>query len=111
MNFWEQLTEMSIAGIEVWRILALFMAILIAFVAGRMTRFFLRRAADHLDERYPPVLAVALRAIERSIGPALALAAQDTIKNFFGSLMLFVDKPFEMGDRIVVGISMAPLKR
>ena len=183
-----------------------------------MTRFFLRRAADHLDERYPPVLAVALRAIERSIGPALfvaglrvglfflilpetiaglahtlmsilfvlalsyvvycffdvvdhwltafsektesklddmlapvvrkslrvtivvlalldvatilsdkpltsvlaglgvgglalALAAQDTIKNFFGSLMLFVDKPFEMGDRIVVGIPMTPLKR
>jgi len=50
------------------------MAILIAFVAGRMTRFFLRRAADHLDERYPPVLAVALRAIERSIGPALFVA-------------------------------------
>ena len=71
MNFWEQLTETSIAGIEAWRILALFMTILIAFVAGRMTRFFLRRAADHLDERYPPVLAVALRAIERSIGPAL----------------------------------------
>ncbi len=210
MNFWEQLTETSIAGIEVWRILALFMAILIAFMAGQVTRYFLRRAADHLDKRYPPVLAVALRAIERSIGSvllvaglrvglfflplpemvagltdtlvsilfvlslafvvyclvdvvdhwltsfsqktdsklddmlapvvrkslrvtivilafvqvatilsdkpitsilaglgvgglALALAAQDTIKNFFGSLMLFVDKPFEMGDRIVVG--------
>ncbi len=210
MNFWEQLTETSIAGIEIWRILALFMAILIAFVVGQITRYFLRRAADHLDERYPPILAVALRAIERSIGPvlfvaglrvglfflilpetitgladtlmsilfvlalayviycfvdvvdhwltafsektesklddmlapvvrkslrvtivilafvqvatilsdkpltsvlaglgvgglALALAAQDTIKHFFGSLMLFVDKPFEMGDRIVVG--------
>ena len=36
-------------------------------------------------------------------GLALAVAAQDTIKNFFGSLMLFVDKPFEMGDRIVAG--------
>ncbi len=210
MNFWEQLTETSIAGFEIWRLLALFMAILIAFVTGRISRYFLRRAADHLDEQYPPVLAVALRAIERSIGPvlfvaglrvglfflllpemvagltdtlvsilfvlalayvvycfvdvvdhwltafsqktesklddmlspvvrkslrvtiailafvqvatilsdkpitsilaglgvgglALALAAQDTIKNFFGSLMLFVDKPFEMGDRIVAG--------
>ena len=210
MNFWEQLTETSIAGIEIWKILALFIAILIAFMASQITRYFLRRAADHLDQRYPPVLAVALRAIERSIGPvllvsglrvglfflllpemvaglahtlvsilfvlalayvvycfvdvvdhwltafsqktesklddmlapvvrkslrvtivllafvqvatilsdkpitsllaglgvgglALALAAQDTIKNFFGSLMLFVDKPFEMGDRIVVG--------
>jgi MscS family membrane protein len=35
-------------------------------------------------------------------GLALALAAQDTIKNFFGSIVLFADKPFEMGDRIVV---------
>jgi len=35
-------------------------------------------------------------------GLAVALAAQDTIKNFFGSIVLFVDKPFEMGDRIVV---------
>ncbi len=35
-------------------------------------------------------------------GVALALAAQDTIKNFFGSLVLFADKPFELGDRITV---------
>jgi MscS family membrane protein len=35
-------------------------------------------------------------------GLAFALAAQDTIKNFFGSIVLFTDKPFEMGDRIVV---------
>ena len=35
-------------------------------------------------------------------GLAVALAAQDTIKNFFGSIVLFIDKPFEMGDRIVV---------
>jgi len=35
-------------------------------------------------------------------GLAVALAAQDTIKNFFGSIVLFIDKPFEMGNRIVV---------
>lgn len=35
-------------------------------------------------------------------GLAVALAAQDTIKNFFGSLILFSDKPFEVGERIVV---------
>jgi MscS family membrane protein len=35
-------------------------------------------------------------------GLALALAAQDTIKNVFGSIVLFIDKPFEMGDRVVV---------
>jgi MscS family membrane protein len=35
-------------------------------------------------------------------GLAIALAAQDTIKNFFGSILLFFDKPFEIGDRIVI---------
>lgn len=37
-----------------------------------------------------------------SIGSlAIALAAQDTIKNFFGSIMIFADKPFRVGDAIL----------
>jgi len=36
-------------------------------------------------------------------GLAFALAAQDTIKNFFGSLMIFVDRPFQVGDWITSG--------
>jgi len=35
-------------------------------------------------------------------GLAVALAAQDTIKNFFGSLVIFADHPFQLGDRIKV---------
>ena len=35
-------------------------------------------------------------------GLAVALAAQDTVKNFFGSLVLFADQPFQLGDRVVV---------
>jgi MscS family membrane protein len=35
-------------------------------------------------------------------GLAIALAGQDTIKNFFGSLVIVGDKPFEIGDRIMV---------
>lgn len=31
-------------------------------------------------------------------GLAIALAAQDTIKNLFGSFTIFVDKPFQIGD-------------
>ena len=34
-------------------------------------------------------------------GIAIALAAQDTLKNFFGSFMIFLDKPFQIGDWIV----------
>lgn len=33
-------------------------------------------------------------------GLAFAFAAQDTLKNFFGSLMIFTDKPFQIGDWI-----------
>jgi len=36
-------------------------------------------------------------------GLAFALAAQDTIKNFFGSLMIFIDKPFQIGQWITSG--------
>ena len=35
-------------------------------------------------------------------GLAFALAAQDSIKNFFGSIMILVDKPFSVGERIVI---------
>jgi len=35
-------------------------------------------------------------------GLAVALAAQETIKNFFGSITVLTDKPFELGDRVVV---------
>ncbi len=33
-------------------------------------------------------------------GLALALAAQESLKNFFGSFMIFVDRPFQIGDWI-----------
>ena len=33
-------------------------------------------------------------------GLAFALAAQDTLKNMFGSLLIFLDKPFQVGDWI-----------
>ncbi|UCH19543.1 MAG: mechanosensitive ion channel [Deltaproteobacteria bacterium] len=35
-------------------------------------------------------------------GLAVALAAQDTLKNFFGSLMIMLDKPFSVGQRVLV---------
>ncbi len=34
-------------------------------------------------------------------GLAIALAAQDTLKNFFGSIMIFLDRPFQIGDWII----------
>ena len=34
---------------------------------------------------------------------AFALAAQDTIKNLFGSVVIFLDRPFQIGDWIIIG--------
>ena len=35
-------------------------------------------------------------------GLAFALAAKDTLANFFGSLVVFIDKPFQIGDWVVI---------
>jgi MscS family membrane protein len=35
-------------------------------------------------------------------GLAIALAAQDTLKNVFGGLMLALDRPFEVGQRVLI---------
>ncbi|MBI2825462.1 MAG: mechanosensitive ion channel family protein [Planctomycetia bacterium] len=83
------------------------------------------RTASKLDDMLVPLVRTSLRAIVIIFvllylaellaggpvgtvlaglgigGVAIGLAAQDTVKNLFGSLMLFSDRPFEMGDRIV----------
>lgn len=35
-------------------------------------------------------------------GLALALAAQDAVKNIFGGIMIFIDKPFKINDRVQI---------
>jgi MscS family membrane protein len=36
-------------------------------------------------------------------GLAVALALQDTLANFFGSVFIFVDRPFKVGDQVKIG--------
>ena len=36
-------------------------------------------------------------------GLAFALAAQDTVKNLFGSITVLLDRPFQIGDAVVIG--------
>lgn len=52
----------------------------------------------NLDINITPFLAGAGIA-----GAALALAAQDFLSNFLGGVVITVDKPFKVGDRIEVG--------
>ncbi len=44
-------------------------------------------------------------------GIAVGLAAQDAIGNFFGSIMLATDRPFEVGDRVVVDSYDGPIEK
>jgi small-conductance mechanosensitive channel len=36
------------------------------------------------------------------VGVAIALAAKDTLSNFFGGISIFIDKPYKIGDYIVL---------
>lgn len=119
--------ESASFAIIVIRIFSVFLVVYIllrildvfVFYAGRFTR----RTESKMDEQLLPMLKggvqfilfaagaiQALRVLQVDIttliagisigGLALALAAQDTLKNLFGSLMIFLDKPFQIGDWI-----------
>ncbi len=87
---------------------------------------FANRTENTLDDQLVPLVRKALRTFVVVIGAlfildnlnfnvtafiaglsigglAFALAAQDTIKNFFGSMMIFIDRPFQIGDWITSG--------
>lgn len=213
------LTEATIAGNELWRIMSLFMILLAAFGVGKLASYFMGSMASRQEKGGSPVIAAALRALASAMGfialavgleivlcfdilvlndamksiadttvnllfiiaiawlayrlvdvvdcwlgrlaartdskvddmlvplvrktlritivilallqvatslsdkpvtsllaglgiggLAVALAAQDTLKNFFGSLLILADKPFEIGDRIVVDEHDGPVE-
>ena len=43
-------------------------------------------------------------------GIAVALAAKDTIANFFGSITIFADRPFQMGELVKIGEHQGPIE-
>jgi MscS family membrane protein len=62
-------------------------------------------AQNILDQPVGTVLAAAGVG-----GIALALAAQQTLSNFFGSVTIFADRPFQVGDVIKVGPHTGPVE-
>ena len=106
----------------------IFATLLLLRVVGLVMRFYASVTAKtetKLDDQLIPILntflrgavvllavvlllrelGVDLRAILAglSVGAlALALAAQDTVKNFIGSLTIFTDAPFQIGDFVHV---------
>ncbi|MDD5482423.1 MAG: hypothetical protein PHP98_02040 [Kiritimatiellae bacterium] len=63
----EFLFQTSIAGIEIWRVLVFFAAILLALVAGRLARFFMERAAKHSRARGRELPGLACAALARPV--------------------------------------------
>ena len=209
MNNWDFLSTNQIAGNSFLQIIGFFVVILLAMIAGKMTRVFLLKRSEKLEKQKKHILAVAFQALARTLffgffaialrigfnilsatpeikaffdtfadvimtiavayilyalvhvldrrindladndklsmnamfanvagksirltivvlalfhmatilsdkpltaviaslgvgGLAIALAGQDAIKNFFGSLIIMADKPFKLGERIVV---------
>src|SRR5699024_3211918 len=46
----------------------------------------------------PPYATVI--TVMASVGIAVGLASQDVLKNLFGGVMLILDRPFQVGDKI-----------
>ncbi len=44
-------------------------------------------------------------------GLAIALAAQDSVKNLIGAVMIFMDRPFDVGDYIIAGSVQGVVKQ
>ncbi len=103
--------------------LVVYLLIQIASVVLHYIEDFTKRTESAMDDQLLPILSrfvygviwalggiyilnfldVNVTALLAGIsigGLALALAAQDTVKNFFGSLMIFLDRPFQIGDWI-----------
>lgn len=95
-------------------------------IAGLFFQAIAERTENTLDDQLVPlakkilkvfVIVVGFIAVLKSFhfdiiplltglslgGLAFALAAQDTLKNFFGSLMIFIDRPFQIGDWVTSG--------
>jgi len=102
----------------------LFGTLVFYYLVGLLANFFelrARKTEGKLDDQLVPLLSKFLKLVVILLGVAyilngigidptsylvgisigglaLALAAQDTLKNLFGSAMIFLDKPFQIGD-------------
>ncbi len=124
-------TSMSVgeSKITVWSIISAILVFVVTLMASRMIIAMLRDTVLHPDqidrhasavlERIIHVVTIAIGiAISLSIlgvnilavatglgliGFALAFGMQDTIANFMAGIMIAVERPFRIGDRIRVG--------
>lgn len=114
-------------GLEValWGAIAWLLLRLVDVLAGTLSRAS-SKTESKLDDQLIPLLRKTLKVVifvtvgimviqnlgysvtslVASLGVgglALALAAQDTVANLFGSFVVFTDKPFQIGDWVQIG--------
>lgn len=115
-----------VKGIDIFIIfLVAILAMRIGTYALSFFKIYVNKTDSKLDDQLLPIvqkmlrILIALIAISLALkqldvnltaiiaglsigGLALALASQDTVKNFIGSITIFLDHPFEIGDYIVI---------
>ena len=115
------ISSLNFAEIVFW--IFVFLKLIDVFIT--IFKHYSRQTESRLDDQLTPILKNTLKGLVllfglfkifvvmganpkaviagASIGGlAVGLAAQDTVKNLIGTLMIFVDKPFKIGDWIVV---------
>ena len=118
-------SEFTNKSVDIFMTIILMMiALRIVYVLKQRGKELTLRTENRMDEQLLPVVSRILRIVITivatvyilrtlnvnvaaliaglSIGAlALALAAQDTVKNLIGSVMIFVDRPFQVDDYII----------
>ena len=109
-----------------WKMAAVVLALRLVDVVGSLGMSWAGRTESKLDDQLIPLIRQAsgtlvigggslllLEALGVDIwklmagvgigGLAFALAAQDTVANLFGSVNIFIDRPFQIGDWVEIG--------
>jgi len=120
-RFWERVILLLFCIAVLWYVSNLIFAIEVAL------RRLMGRTGAAIDEQLGPLIRKTLRValwivgvlfIAKSVfgqdigawlaglgiaGLAISLAAQDSLKNLFGSVTILMDRPFRIGERIIFG--------
>ncbi len=94
-NFWIELAVKSVNNID---------DLLVQFIRKSAKTILVLVALFLCGETILQLNITALMTTAGIAGLAIAFAAKDTIANFLSSIMIILDKPFKIGDRIRTGV-------
>jgi len=126
IQFPPQLLQYMVKTISI--LLTFLVAILVIRIFTQVLSYFkphIENTSSKLDDQLLPIasklfkiiviivaVSVALKQLNVNLtaiiaglsigGLALALASQDTVKNFIGTVTILIDRPFELGDYIII---------